>query len=163
MLIADARPEFTKALVLLEPTGPPFREAVFGNRTARPRGLADIPITYSPAVMNAAVDLTRQTYPSKSENHVGCILQSEDPAPRQLINLTSKPILLVTAEASYHAPYDYCTVNFLRQAGCSKTDFLELGEAGIHGNGHMFPAATYRRSSRRGIATRQGTNLFRPG
>ena len=40
------------------------------------------------------------------------------------------------AEASYHAAYDHCTVNYLRQAGV-KTEFARLAEAGIAGNGHM--------------------------
>jgi len=45
-------------------------------------------------------------------------------------------VLFVTAEASYHAVYDHCTVAFLRQAGV-EVEVLELGEAGIHGNGHF--------------------------
>ncbi|OLN97890.1 putative secreted lipase-like protein 3 [Colletotrichum chlorophyti] len=138
IVIADARPELTKALILLEPTGPPFQEAVFSNKSSRPYGLTDIPVVYSPEVADPAVDLVQQTFAAKSEDHVACVLQAEDPAPRQLVNLVSKPILLVTAEASYHMPYDYCTVQFLQQAGCSKTEHLELGEVGIHGNGHMF-------------------------
>ena len=52
------------------------------------------------------------------------------------MNIASVPVLFVTAEASYHAVYDHCTVAFLRQAGV-EVEFLELGEAGIHGNGHF--------------------------
>ncbi|KAM0322192.1 hypothetical protein ACHAQA_009682 [Verticillium albo-atrum] len=138
IIIADARPELTKALILLEPTGPPFREAVFSTRASRVWGLTDIPVTYSPAVTDPATELVQQTYPARGENFVECVLQAEEPAPRKLTNLASKPILLVTGEASYHMPYDYCTVKFLQQAGCSKAEQLELGEVGIHGNGHMF-------------------------
>ena len=138
IVIADARPELTKGLILLEPTGPPFREAVFSTRSSRVWGLTDIPITYEPAVTNPATELVQQTYPARGENFVECVLQAEEPAPRRLANLSSKPILLVTGEASYHMPYDYCTVRFLQQAGCSKAEHLELGEASIHGNGHMF-------------------------
>lgn len=43
----------------------------------------------------------------------------------------------MTAEASYHAAYDHRTVEFLRQAGCEAVEHLELGKAGIRGNGHM--------------------------
>ena len=43
---------------------------------------------------------------------------------------------MVTAEASYHAPYDHCTVNYLVQAGVA-VDFVRLEDRGIHGNGHM--------------------------
>ncbi|KAK2055638.1 alpha/beta-hydrolase [Colletotrichum caudatum] len=138
IIIADARPELTKALVLLEPTGPPFQEAIFSNKSSRAYGLTDIPVAYSPEVVNPASDLVQQTYPAKGESFVQCVLQAEEPAPRQLINLLDKPIILVTSEASYHAPYDHCTVEFLQQAGCSKAEHLELAEIGIHGNGHMF-------------------------
>ncbi|POR33810.1 Uncharacterized protein TPAR_06002 [Tolypocladium paradoxum] len=138
IVIADARPNLTKGLILLEPTGPPFREAVFSTRPARKWGLTDIPLTYSPAVVDPAVDLTQQTYPPLGENYTECVLQAENPSPRQLVNLASKPILVVTGEASYHALYDYCTAEYLKQAGCSKTKYLALGDIGIRGNGHMF-------------------------
>lgn len=55
---------------------------------------------------------------------------------RQLINLRDIPVLIVTAEASYHAPYDHCTVEYLRQADVPTT-FIRLAERGIRGNGHM--------------------------
>ena len=46
------------------------------------------------------------------------------------------PILIVTAEASYHAVYDHCTAKYLTQAGVKNT-FIRLETQGIHGNGHM--------------------------
>jgi pimeloyl-ACP methyl ester carboxylesterase len=137
ILIADARPRLTKGLVLLEPTGPPFRDAVFSTKAARPYGLTDIPLTYSPSVSDPATDLVQEVQTSRGDDFVECVLQASKPAPRRLVNLQSKPILILTAESSYHMPYDYCTADFLRQAGCSKTQHLELGEAGIRGNGHM--------------------------
>ena len=51
-------------------------------------------------------------------------------------NLKGIPILIVTAEASYHAPYDHCTSLFLKQAGVEHT-FVRLADVGIRGNGHM--------------------------
>jgi pimeloyl-ACP methyl ester carboxylesterase len=63
-----------------------------------------------------------------------CWLQA-GPA-RQLPNLRGIPILIVTSEASYHAPYDHCTSQFLRQAGVAH-DFVRLIDVGIRGNGHM--------------------------
>ena len=45
-------------------------------------------------------------------------------------------MLIVVSEASYHASYDHCTANWLTQAGVRNT-MLRLGDAGIHGNGHM--------------------------
>ncbi|KAL8396887.1 hypothetical protein RB594_003835 [Gaeumannomyces avenae] len=142
LLLADARPSLAAGLVLLEPTGPPFREAVFGDRPARPYGLADVPLAYDPPVSDPAVDLVREERPARDgdgASSVRCVLQAEhDPAPRRLVNLADKGILIVTGEASYHMQYDYCTAEFLRQAGCGRTEHVELGERGIHGNGHMF-------------------------
>ena len=64
---------------------------------------------------------------------VRCWLQ-KDPA-RQLPNL-KMPILVLTGEASYHAPYDHCTVKYLEQAGVKPT-FIRLADRGIHGNSHV--------------------------
>ena len=46
------------------------------------------------------------------------------------------PIMIMTAEASYHATYDHCTVKFLEQAGVHPT-WIKLAGVGIHGNGYM--------------------------
>lgn len=45
-LIADARPSLVKALISLEPQGPPFEDRVITNSTAitRPYGLTNIPL-----------------------------------------------------------------------------------------------------------------------
>lgn len=139
-LIADARPNLTAAIILLEPSGPPFHNAVTSNSSARPYGLTDVPLTYRPAVTDPTTDLVKQTYPAPAnatEYLVPCTLQAETPAPRQLVNLAPKPILLLTTQASYHAPYDYCTAKYYQQAGCTKTEHLHLPDAGIYGNGHM--------------------------
>lgn len=138
ILVADARPKLTEAIILLEPGGPPFRGAVFNNASARRWGLTEVPLVYSPPVTDPVIDLVKEVVPASSDILDGCVLQATSPAPRHLSNLAPKPILVVTAEASYHAVYDYCTVAYLRQAGCTRTDHLELGNAGVHGNGHMF-------------------------
>ena len=64
---------------------------------------------------------------------VRCWLQKA-PA-RQLPNL-KMPILVLNGEASFHAPFEHCTVKYLEQAGAKPT-WIDLGKAGIHGNGHM--------------------------
>ena len=46
------------------------------------------------------------------------------------------PILVVMSEASYHAPYDHCTVKYLRQAGADPTS-QRLAALGIKGNSHV--------------------------
>lgn len=141
LLIADARPSLVKGLILVEPTGPPFQEAVFGSGSARVWGLTDVPLQYTPAVNDPLVDLVREVVATSNKTAdnatVPCILQATSIPPKQLPNLAPLPILTITGEASYHAPYDHCTVAFLKQAGCNKTRHLELGKAGVHGNGHM--------------------------
>ena len=134
-LIADARPHLVHAIVAIEPTGPPFHEAVFSNTSDRAYGLTDIPLTYAPPVIDPATDLVRQTISPELPGNASCILQADE-HPKQLVNLKNIPVAVVTAEASYHVPYDWCTVKYLRQAGV-QTDHLYLPEQGIHGNGHM--------------------------
>ena len=137
VLIADARANLTKGVILLEPTGPPFQDTIFSTQPVRDWGLTDIPLTYSPQVKDPLSDLIQQDVPAPDNSTISCILQAEDPTPRKLVNLAPKPILTVTSEASYHALYDYCTVQYLKQAGCAKTTHMELAKIGIHGNGHM--------------------------
>jgi pimeloyl-ACP methyl ester carboxylesterase len=66
---------------------------------------------------------------------VRCWEQAE-PA-RKLAHLQNIPVLVVEAQASYHAPYDHCTVRYLRQAGVMNTTYVRLADLGILGNGHM--------------------------
>lgn len=137
ILLADVRPNLTHSLILLEPTGPPFQEAVFSNTSARPYGLTEIPITYSPSVHDPTTDLVKQTVPAAGPNLSSCILQADSPAPRRLVNIAPKPILVMTTEASYHSVYDYCTVEYLKQAGCARLEYMDLPKMNIHGNAHM--------------------------
>ena len=46
-------------------------------------------------------------------------------------------VLVVHAEASYHAAYDHCTAAYLRQGGVSALSFVRLADVGLKGNGHM--------------------------
>ena len=55
---------------------------------------------------------------------------------RQLFHLKNIPVMVMTAEASYHQVYDHCTVKYLSQAGV-RTEYIRLQDKGIHGNGHM--------------------------
>jgi pimeloyl-ACP methyl ester carboxylesterase len=55
---------------------------------------------------------------------------------RKLPRLAGIPILILTSESSYHAPYDHCTAKYLAQAGV-KNEFIRLADRGIRGNGHM--------------------------
>jgi pimeloyl-ACP methyl ester carboxylesterase len=133
-LLADARPKAVKGIVAIEPNGPPFRDAVFDEDKNRAWGITDIPITYAPPAKKAAELAIIQEANADGPDLARCWEQA-DP-PRRLINLQGIPVLIVTAEASYHAVYDHCTAKFLTQAGVRNTHF-RLEERGIHGNGHM--------------------------
>ncbi|MBV8744651.1 MAG: alpha/beta fold hydrolase [Xanthobacteraceae bacterium] len=139
--VADARPDLVKAIVAIEPNGPPFYQVEFigapdwfkQGPLALPYGISILPLTYVPTV-SAPSDLQIvQQDKADAPDLVRCWLQ-RDP-PRQLSRLTM-PILVLSSEASYHAPYDHCTVKYLQQAGVKPT-FIRLADRGIHGNSHM--------------------------
>ena len=142
-LIADARPKLVKAILALEPNGPPFREVEFSggedwytynDDPGRSWGITHIPMTFDPPVASPdelapvledaadGPDLVRGYLPGGQ--------------PRTLPNLQGLPILLMTAEASYHAAYDHCTSKFLTWAGIEH-DAVRLADNGLRGNGHM--------------------------
>jgi pimeloyl-ACP methyl ester carboxylesterase len=133
-VIADARPKLVKGIVAAEPSGPPFREAVFGTAAARHWGVTETPMAYTPPVTEPAQLIKAEEAAADGQNLVKCMLQAE-PA-RKLTNLQNLPVLVFAAEASYHAIYDHCTAKYLKQAGV-KADFVRLEDVGIRGNGHM--------------------------
>lgn len=133
-VIADARPKLVKGIVAAEPSGPPFREAVFGTAAARHWGVTETPMAYTPPVTDPAQLTKVEETKSDGPNLEKCMLQAE-PA-RKLTNLQDVPVLVFAAEASYHSAYDHCTAKYLKQAGV-KTDFVRLENVGIRGNGHM--------------------------
>jgi pimeloyl-ACP methyl ester carboxylesterase len=140
--IADARPKLVKALIQVEPSGPPYKETVFvgppdyfGPETAigRAWGLTSGKLTYSPAVADPAELTFVQQAKADAPDLVRCWVQA--PPAHQLPVLKTVTILMVTSEASYHAPYDHCTSHYLDQAGV-KHDYIILAKVGIHGNAH---------------------------
>jgi pimeloyl-ACP methyl ester carboxylesterase len=133
--VGDLRPQLVKSIVALEPAGPPFIGRIFGSGPARTYGITELEVAYEPPAGPNATHIHTVVLPAKDTNHSECIMQDE-PA-KQLVNLSHIPVLVVTSEASYHALYDHCTVDYLRQAGVG-VDHMELGKEGIHGNGHMF-------------------------
>ncbi|KAI6122834.1 alpha beta-hydrolase [Pisolithus croceorrhizus] len=130
-ILGDSRPHLVKAIVALEPIGPPFRQAVFASTPSRAYGIADIPLTFDPPVSSPSdlvtVILERTTFYTN--------IQQAPPA-RRLTHLACVPVLVVTSESGYHAMYDHCTVQFLRDAGVDVTH-TRLEALGIRGNGHM--------------------------
>lgn len=133
-LIADVRPSLVKAIVAVEPAGPPFADTVLREAPARAWGLADIPLTYDPPVSDPTALKGEQQEAPDAADLARCIEQ-RSPA-RRLPNLATIPVLVVTTEASYHSVYDHCTVKYLAQAGVNATG-LRLADHGLHGNGHM--------------------------
>ncbi|MDR5824988.1 alpha/beta hydrolase [Caballeronia sp. LZ043] len=134
-LIADARPKLVKAIIAVEPSGPPFQNEIpFGTDKARAWGVTDIPMTYDPPITDPSqLQIEQQATPDKPDL-VRCWSQK---APvHSLVNLSGIPVMMVTSEASYHSAYDHCTARYLKQAGVN-TDFVRLPDVGIHGNAHM--------------------------
>jgi pimeloyl-ACP methyl ester carboxylesterase len=140
--MADMRPQLVKAIVAVEPSGPPVHDTEFlgapdwfkDAEKTKISGLGDIPITYDPPLKDGeALAVVRQDKADKPDL-VRCWMQQE-PA-RKLPNLKNIPILIVSSEASYHAAYDHCTAAYLTQAGVPNT-FIRLPDVGVHGNGHM--------------------------
>lgn len=140
--VADARPTMIKAILGIEPNGPPVRAVDFTGapdwfkygEVALAYGVSDVPLTYSPPVKDAAeLKFVQQEKPD-ADGLVRCFEQVE-PA-RQLTNLRDIPVLVLTSEASYHAPYDHCTVKYLQRAGVKPT-FIKLADLGIKGDSHV--------------------------
>ena len=131
---ADRRPELVKALVQIEPGGPPvFALAPLFPPVKIAWGITNTPITYSPAVTDPA-QLSFVQRPIEDRYVSSCWLQTE-PA-RQLPNLQKVPILLFTSESGYNTLWDPCLHAYLNQAGVRHT-WLRLPDLGIHGNGHF--------------------------
>ena len=158
-LASDVRPEKVKACVAVEPNGPPFFNVSYGGvqhshldkqtfkkndfdkdwyqtslEPDRPNGITYSALTYDPPLQNGEKLIPELDKNPTSDDLVQCFLQKE-PA-RKLVNLSKTNILILTAESSYHAPYDHGTSNFLTQAGV-KHDFIRLQDHNINGNGHM--------------------------
>jgi len=140
--VVDARPDLVKALIEVEPSGPPVRDVTFTGApnyfsegpATRPWGLGALPLNYAPRAASTSDLAFEQQAKADSPDVVRCWLQKA-PA-RQLPNIAKVPVLVVNGEASFHAPFEHCTVKYLEQAGVKPT-WIDLGRAGVHGNGHM--------------------------
>jgi pimeloyl-ACP methyl ester carboxylesterase len=128
--VADARPDKVKAILAIEPNGPPGRGLEFigapdyfkEGKLALTYGITSVPITYAPALADPSeLKFVKEDKPD-GPGLATCWKQAE-PA-RQLTRL-KMPIMVLTSEASYHAPYDHCAVKFLEQAGV-KPSFIRL-------------------------------------
>jgi pimeloyl-ACP methyl ester carboxylesterase len=155
--LAQARPALVKAIVAAEPAGPPVHDVVVhsaqrfdvgwekamrqtaddyyrDNPGVKPYGLANAPLSYTPAVTaQSPLQFVQQDSPERRD--LARCWRQKEPA-RKLVAVGDRPVMLLEAEASFYAGYNHCNVEYLRQAGVPVT-FIKLAELGIHGNGHM--------------------------
>src|SRR5207237_5275741 len=108
-------PYLMKAILSIVPNCPPGRGLEFivapdwfkEGANVLSFGLTAVPLAYSPPLADGtALSFVKEDKPD-GPGLATCWKQAE-PA-RQLPNLQKMPILVLTAEASYHAPYDHCT------------------------------------------------------
>lgn len=138
VLLADQRPQFVKAMVMIEPAGPPFIDPpINGGGPERAWGMTDIPVQYTPPVTDPNVDIIKKVILSNSSLVNTCILQDETKGrAKQMKNLVEMKTVVITGSASWHMGYDWCTTAFLKQAGL-RAEQIRLVDVGIVGNGHM--------------------------
>lgn len=127
-LVADRRPGLVKAIVSVEPMGPPF--AATPGIGALDWGLTAAPVIYDPRRASAAE------------------VRAADPCSLRIPALAGLPVALVTGETSAFAGYGPAVVDFLRTAGAA-ADHLHLPDLGVFGNGH---GLIYERNSDHALA-----------
>ncbi len=114
-LVADRRPALVRAIVAVEPMGPPF--ATIPNIGTLTWGLTAAPLRYDPA----------RDGPDE--------LRAADPAERRVPALDGIPIAVVNGGASPFADAGRATVDHLVAAGAD-VEHLRLADHGVDGNGH---------------------------
>lgn len=112
-LAADTRPDLVRAVVALEPPGPPFLRVPEAG-LALDWGLTTAPLAYDPPAASSD-DLARGEH--------------------TLPQLKGLPIAVVEAEASPLAGGAGPVAAFLADAGAA-AEHLRLADHGVHGNGH---------------------------
>lgn len=115
-LMADARPDLVRAIIAVEPLSPPFLAHPLGRLHW---GLTAAPLTYDPPVSDPST--------------------LADGAPRRLVQLAGKPVVVVAAEASWMAGSLPQVAAFLRAHGVD-AELMRLADHGLHGNGHLMVA-----------------------
>lgn len=136
IVISNDCPQYVAGNINLEHSTQPFWSygtTLNSGSSIRPWGLANSALDYDPPVSNYT-ELNTTWVGNDTLAKRNCLLQAE-PA-RQLPNITSVPYLCLTGEASVHATYDHCVIDFLEQAGGSP-EWIKLADLGITGNGHF--------------------------
>ncbi len=114
-LTADRRPQGVKAIVSIEPMGPPFAD--IPNIGPLRWGLTAAPLTFDPP------KATPETF------------RDADPVTLRLPNLAGLPIAVVTGDTSSFAPARKPIAAALK-AGGAAAELLHLPDYGVTGNGH---------------------------
>jgi pimeloyl-ACP methyl ester carboxylesterase len=126
----DQRPNLVKALIAVEPYGPPFQGI--------PYGITSTPLKFSPPVTDPAqFQIVQQTTP----NFPGAILcqLQKPPAAFKLPSMANSKakILIVSSAEGARRNSDHCSKLFLEQAGVNDIEHVKLADVGILGHGHM--------------------------
>jgi len=127
-LVADRRPNLVKAIVAVEPMGPPY--ATIPNIGSLTWGLTAVPLNWEPPVASPEA------------------LRLAAPGTHRLPALAGLPILAVTAEASAFATASAPAISQLAAAGAA-AQVLHLPDHGVFGNGH---GLIYERNSDEALA-----------
>ena len=143
ILLADECPTLVAGSVNLEPGNIPFQSYVgnatssVGRTAARPFGLTVTNLNFSPPISNYT-DLVTVTVGEDTPSKRSCILQATggNNTVHTLPNVAKVPYVAFTGEASPHATYDHCVIDFLNQVGV-KTDWIKMVDEGVTGNGHF--------------------------
>ncbi|KAH6642243.1 Alpha/Beta hydrolase protein [Boeremia exigua] len=136
ILLSNDCPENVAGNINLEHSTQPFWNyglTIDSGSATRPWGLTNTPLDYEPPVADPS-ELQQIIVGNDTLARRNCHLQAE-PA-RKLPKIASVPYLCLTGEASVHATYDHCVIDFLEQAGGSP-DWIKLAERNITGNGHF--------------------------
>lgn len=120
LIISDACPALVAANVNIEPANNPFTSFVSADplAIARPYGLSRTPITYSPPITDPS-QLMTEINGADTPGNRSCTQQSTAPGAviRALPNIAEVPYVAFTGQASQHATYDHCIIQYLQQAG----------------------------------------------
>jgi len=131
IVISDECPSLVAGNVNLEAGNIPFQSYVgnstssVGRTSARPFGLTVTNLNYDPPIKNYT-DLVTETFGQDTPALRSCILQSNSTSNytiHTLPNVAKVPYVLFTGEASPHATYDHCVIEYLNQVGvkvCTK-------------------------------------------
>lgn len=114
-LAADARREAVRAVVAIEPMGPPFHEFAPGSRLDW--GLTAAPLTYEPSVTDPRT------------------LEDGGSGRHRLPALAGLPVVVVVGESSPFTAWAPQIVDYVNAAG-GNAEFMNLGDHGVRGNGH---------------------------